>query len=315
MSDFSASFEIAAHFKRAFSTQWNHVLQQKDARFANAAVVESAWQVKDFIWQDFDTVAGRVTTGQRLGDTNPQEITGGARRGAYEEFDIPIIRDGFDNKWLGQQALPDGEIIMAMKAAANRWQDDVFLHALGAASLGGSDPYVTSIAFPAAQKVGVQFGTSGPAANIGLTPWKLLEATRILETNEIDPTTEELYVAITPKQKYDLVQYVADAPNDMWAKIVGEWLTRDAAGMPSKLMGYNVIVSNRLGYVDEANDIRAIYAFAKKAMRISPLTNETNVDRLPGKRYAIQFFSRLAFGAMRAIDKGVVQIACDQSPA
>jgi hypothetical protein len=80
-------------------------------------------------------------------------------------------------------------------------------------------------------------------------------------------------------------------------------------------MGYNVIVSNRLGYVDEANDIRAIYAFAKKAMRVSPLTNETNVDRLPGKRYAIQFFSRLAFGAMRAIDKGVVQIACDQSPA
>lgn len=314
MSDFSASFDIPAHFKRAFSTQWEHVLQQMNNKFSAAGVVEGDWNAKDYIWQDMDTVSGRDVTGQRLGDTNPQEITGGNRRGSQKEFDVPVIRDRWDNKWLDKQALPDGEVVTAMKAAANRWLDDVFIEAAGATVFGGADPYVTPITFPAGQQIGVQFGTS-PAANIGLTPWKILEATKRLEIAEIDPTAEELYLAISPQQKYDLVAFVATSPNDMWAKVVGSWLEQDAAGMPSKLMGYNVISSNRLGFVGAASaDIRACYAFTKKAFKVSPVTQELTIDRLPMKRNALQFFSHLAFGALRVRDAGVIQIACDQSP-
>ena len=316
MSDFSASFDIPTHFKRQFSTQWEHVLQQKNQKFANAGMVESDWNAKDFIWQDLDVVQGRDVTGQRLGDTNPQELSGGNRRGSQSEFDIPVIRDRWDNKWLDKQALPDGEVVTAMKAAANRWLDDVFITAAGATVYGGADPYVTPITFPAAQQIGVQFGTpSGSPVNIGLTPWKLLEATKRLENAEIDPTAEELYLAISPQQKYDLVAFVANSPNDMWAKVVGSWLEQDAAGMPTKLMGYNVISSNRLGYVGATSaDIRAVYAFTKKAFKVSPITQELTIDRLPTKRNAIQFFSHLAFGALRVKDQGVIQIACDQSP-
>lgn len=314
MSDFSTSYDIPGHFKRAFSTQWEHVLQQKQQKFASAGIVDSDWNAKDYIWQDLDVVTGRDVTGQRLGDTNPQELSGGARRGSYSEFDIPVIRDRWDNKWLDKQALPDGDVITAMKAAANRWLDDVFITAAGATVFGGADPYTTPIAFPSAQQIGVTFGTSGPS-NIGLTPWKILEATRLLETAEIDPTMEELYLAISPKQKYDLVSFVATSPNDMWAKVVGSWLEQDAAGMPSKLMGYNVISTNRLGYIGAVSaDIRAVYAFTKSAFKVSPITQELTIDRLPTKRNAIQFFSHLAFGALRVRDAGVVQIACDQSP-
>jgi hypothetical protein len=311
MSDFSASFDIPAHFKRAFSTQWEHVLQQTNNKFSAAGMVEGDWNAKDYIWQDMDTVAGRDVTGQRLGDTNPQEITGGNRRGSQKEFDIPVIRDRWDNKWLDKQALPDGEVVTAMKAAANRWLDDVFIEAAGATVFGGADPYVTPITFPAGQQVGAAFGPSG-ALQSTMTPWKILEATRRLEAADIDPTAEELYLAISPQQKYDLVRFVADAPNDMWAKVVGEWLTRDATGVPAKLMGYNVIMTNRLPTSTGTTDIRLCYAFTKRAFKVSPVTQELTIDRLPTKRNALQFFSHLAFGALRVRDRGVVQIACDE---
>jgi hypothetical protein len=58
-----------------------------------------------------------------------------------------------------------------------------------------------------------------------------------------------------------------------------------------------------------------VYAFTKKAFKVSPITQELTIDRLPMKRNALQFFSHLAFGALRVKDQGVVQIACDQSPA
>jgi hypothetical protein len=77
-------------------------------------------------------------------------------------------------------------------------------------------------------------------------------------------------------------------------------------------MGYNVIMTNRLPTSTGTTDIRLCYAFTKRAFKVSPVTQELTIDRLPTKRNALQFFSHLAFGALRVRDRGVVQIACDE---
>jgi hypothetical protein len=206
-------------------------------------------------------------------------------------------------------------VIATMKAAANRALDDAFIDACDATVYGGQDPYNTAIAFPNASKIGVQFVQPGAtAANVGLTPWKILEATRLLESAEVDPTQEELYLAITPRQKFDMAYYASTAQNDVWGSVIGDWLKQDAKGVPAKLMGYNVIMTNRLKYLDQPNDIRAVYAFARSAFKVSPVSQELTIDRLPEKRNAIQFYSCMSFGALRTYDEKVIQIACDQSP-
>lgn len=312
---FSTPYDIPGHFKRQFSDTWDMVLQQKNQKFASAGLTESGWTAREYIWQDLETVASREVTGQRLGDTNPQELSGSARRGNMRSWDIPVIRDKWDNKWLERQALPDSDVIATMKAAANRALDDAFIDACDATVYGGQDPYNTAIAFPNASKIGVQFvQPNATAINTGLTPWKILEATRLLESAEVDPTQEELYLAITPRQKFDMAYYASTATNDVWGSVIGDWLKQDAKGVPAKLMGYNVIMTNRLRYLDQPNDIRAVYAFARSAFKVSPVSQELTIDRLPEKRNAIQFYSCMHFGALRTYDEKVIQIACDQSP-
>lgn len=313
MSDYSASLDIPAHFKRQFSTSWDMVLQQQNQKFANAGMTAADWTAKDYIWQDLDVVLARETTGQRFGDTNPQEISGGARRGSMRNFDIPVIRDKWDNQWLERQAIPDGDVISTMKAAANRQLDDVFIAAAIADAVGGADPYTTAIPLPDTSKIAVSFvGPGQTAGNYPLTPWKILEATIRLEKAEIDPTQEECYLAISPKQKYELAAYVANATNDYWAEIIGNWLKADSMGTPSKLMGYNVIMTNRLPYV-AASTTRTCVAFTRRAFKVSPIIQSLTIDRLPMKRNAIQFLSQMAFGAMRALDPGVQLIACTET--
>lgn len=313
MSDFSASLQIPEHFKRQFATSWDMVLQQQNQKFANAGIVASNWTAKDYIKHDLDVVLAREVTGQRFGDTNPQEISGGARRGFQRQFDIPVTRDGWDNQWLEQQAIPDGDVITTMKAAANRQLDDVFIASASADALTGADPYTTPIALPDTSKIGVNFiGPGQQAGDYGLTPWKILEATSRFETAEIDPTREEMYLAISPRQKYELAAFVAGSPNDIWAKIVGDWLAADSMGTPAKLMGYNVIMSNRLPFVTSTST-RTVIAFTRRAFTVSPIIQKLTIDRLPMKRNSIQFLSQMSFGAMRIRDAGVQLIACKQS--
>jgi hypothetical protein len=313
MSDYSASLDIPAHFKRQFSTSWDMVLQQQNQKFANAGMTAADWTAKDYIWQDLDVVLARETTGQRFGDTNPQEISGGARRGSMRNFDIPVTRDKWDNQWLERQAIPDGDVISTMKAAANRQLDDVFIAAAIADAVGGPDPYTTAIPLPATSQIAVGYvGPGESAGDKGLTPWKILEATTRFETAEIDPTQEEMYLAISPRQKIELASFIATSPNDYWAEIIGKWLAADSMGTPAKLMGYNVIMTNRLPFVT-ATTTRTCVAFTRRAFKVSPIIQSLTIDRLPMKRNAIQFLSQMAFGAMRALDPGVQLIACKQS--
>ena len=315
MSDYSASLTIPDHFRRQFSTQWEMELQQANQKFASAGTLESAWSSKEYVWTDLDIIEAAETTGQRFGDSNPSDVGGGKRKGYQRQFEVGIKRDQWDNQWLNTQALPDSDIIMNMKAGLNRKMDSVFIEAATAASLGGADPFNTSIALPATSEIAVNYALTGTATNIGLTPYKILEAVKRFETAEVDVEQEELYLAISPRQKLDLVTFGASAPNDIWAKIVGQWLSDSQTGKPTKLMGFNTIISNRLFTTGPAStDVRTCVAFAKSAFKVSPISQRLEIDKLPTKRHALQIMSYAAFGAVRVKDEKVQVIYCDESP-
>jgi hypothetical protein len=159
----------------------------------------------------------------------------------------------------------------------------------------------------------VGYVLSGATTNSGLTPYKILEAVKRFETSEVDVEQEELYLAISPRQKLDLVAFVTDAPNDIWAKIVGQWLADSQTGKPTKLMGFNTIMSNRLA-LDVSTDVRTCVAFTKSAFKVSPISQRLEIDKLPTKRHALQIMSYAAFGAVRVKDEKVQVIYCDESP-
>lgn len=313
MSDYSASLTIPDHFRRQFSATWDSVLQQRNQRFANAGRIESSWSAKEFVWHDLDKIEAVETTGQRFGDSNPTDVSGGARKGYQRQFDVAIKRDQWDQKFLDQWALPDSDIVMEMKSGLNRKLDDVWLDAAVADALGGADPYNTAIPLPNSSKVPVNYILGGTGSNSGLTPYKLLEATKRFAAAEVDLDQEELWLAISPQQRLELVSYVAQAPNEVWARIVGKWLEDSATGKPAKLMGYNVIESNRI-QLDSATDIRTCVAFTKSAFKVSPITQRLQMDVIPTKRHALWIQSYLSFGAVRVVDAKVQLIYCDQSP-
>lgn len=315
MSDYSASLNIPDHFRRQFSTQWEMELQQQNQKFASAGTLESNWSAKEYVWTDLDLIEASETTGQRFGDSNPSDVAGGKRKGYQRQFDVGVKRDQWDQQWLNAQALPDSDIIMNMKAGLNRKLDTVFIEAATSAALGGADPFNTSIALPATSEIAVNYALTGAATNIGLTPYKILEAVKRFEAAEVDTEQEELYLAISPRQKLDLVTFVATAPNDIWAKIVGQWLMDSQTGKPTKLMGFNTIISNRLFTTGPAStDVRTCVAFAKSAFKVSPISQRLEIDKLPTKRHALQIMSYAAFGAVRVKDEKVQVIYCDESP-
>ena len=313
MSDFSASLTIPDHFRRQFAATWAMELQQRNQKFASAGSIESGWSTKEFVWTDLDTTEAQETTGQRFGDSNPSDLGGGKRKGYQRNFEVGIKRDQWDQKWLDASALPDSDVITNMRSGLNRKLDDVFIEAAAADALTGADPYNTALALPATSKVAVDYVLSGAAANSGLTPYKILEATKRLEVAEVDMDNEELYLAITPKQKLDLVAFCAAATNDVWAKVVGSWLSDREQGRITKLMGFNVIMSNRLTKVT-ATDVRTCVAFTKSAFKVSPITQRLEIDKLPTKRHALQLMSYVAFGAVRVSDEKTQLIYCDESP-
>jgi Phage capsid protein len=313
MSDFSPSLSIPDHFRRQMAAVWNQVVQQRNQRFGTAGVLAPDWRAKEYVWSDLDAINATETTGQRFGDTNPQDLTGGKRKGYKREFKVPVIRDKWDAAWMEGAVLPDSDVIMAMKSGLNRALDDVFIEAAIADGLGGADPYNTPIPVPNGSKVPVNYILGGLGVNSGLTPYKILEAKTRLLQQDVDLDEEQLVLAITPKQQLDLVAFANIQTSDIWSRVVGKWIEDTEAGKMTRLMGCEVIMSNRLK-LDVPTDIRTCAVFAKSAFKVSPLHQEMKMDQLPERNHALQIVSYANFGAVRVVDKKTQLIYCDESP-
>lgn len=298
---------IPEHFVRTFETNWNHAVQQMEAKLKESVTMVN-FEGKEYVMTDLKGVSFTERT-VRLGNTDPDEVEAGKRKLSKRDFKCPIIFDRKDKDFLGQLMLPQSEIMDEMRFAWNRQMDELIIAAASATAYGGPDPYVTPITLPSGQKVAVDYVHTGSTANSGMTPWKINEATRIFETNEIYANEEEIFLALSPNEKQDLIVYVQNSPNDVYAKMIAGWLNGDT----DKLMGFRVKETNRLTK-NTSTDIRTCIAWSKRGIHVAPSKFEIRIDELPERDHALQLVAYAEYGAVRRYEERVVEIYSDDSP-
>lgn len=186
-------------------------------------------------------------------------------------------------------------------------RDTWFIQAALADALGGPHPHITPQPFPAGQIIAANFTLRATATELGLTPHKILEVAKRMEVLDIDPTEDTCYLAISPKQKLDLIIYAEKYTNDTYASMVSAWV-KDPT---SKLMGFTPIVTNVLP-LNTATNVRTCVAFCDRAFKMAPTSMRTHFDTLATERHAQQIAHYADMGVFRAKDEYVHQILCDE---
>lgn len=304
----SVAGAIPAHYKRMFEDTFEHVIQQDKKTLANKLTIKN-FKGKEKVYNDLEEVSF-VSRG-RLQNSNPVEVSAHKRKLTKANFMCQVIFDRSDDEFLAELGTPDSEVVEGMRMAWNRELDTATAIAAKATVYGGTtEPYVDEITLPASQLVAVNYVHTGSPANSGLTPYKLLRAMEIFETNEIYPEEREIMLAINPKAKRDLMIYVDAADNETWAGMIAGWLN----GTSKKLFGFTPVMTNRLQN-DSGTDIDTIFAYEKGRgiwMADDPL--EIKMDILPTKQHALQVSAYGQYGFMRRYEETVVTIECDRTP-
>lgn len=302
---------------RTFDTRWELVTQQLTSKLRDRVTVDD-FTGKQKVYNDLNTLAWQEDI-VRMGDSDPQEVTGEKRVLTKRNFSCQAIFDRNDTDFIVKElTTPGSDTEQAMKASWARSMDDMIINAVTATVYGGAEPYTTAIDIAAGQTIAVDYASTPIAAtttNSGLTPLKLMALARVFETNDVmmgentvsgsDPM--KVYLAIGPAQKENLWYYVTAAPNAPWANMVGEFLT----GKSRNLFGFEALVTNRLASTGTV--IRSCVAWSPMGLKIVPDKYTVHVDALPSKKHAIQLSAYTQFGAMRRFEKHVGVILCDES--
>ena len=149
---------------------------------------------------------------------------------------------------------PQGAYVQSAVAALNRQSDEDFLTAFfGDAKTGETGSTTTS--FTSGNQVSV---SEGAGAATGLNVEKLRAAQEILLASDINLDAEDIYIAVSPKQRDDLLaltQVVSTDFNDRPVLVDGRL---------TKFLGMNIIVSNYLPV--DSNDYRRLPVWVKSGM-------------------------------------------------
>jgi hypothetical protein len=297
----SIAHSIPEEFRREFTNNLEHEIQQVHSKFSSRIKVEG-FDGKECVYNSMEPREFKTRSG-RLQQSAPTEAELHARKLTKVPFYDQAIFDKWDKEFLGKLALPDSETIQAMKAAYARLIDTQVCIAADATVYGGEEPYVTAIDLPSSQKVGVSVG----ATNSHLNTAKLRAAMQVFEENDIYPEEEEIILAMNPKAKDALIAELEGGTNDVWSNMIGRWLE----GKDSKLFGFTTIMTNRLQNV--TGNIDTLFAYsAKRGIYMAPEKLEVHMDVLPTQQHALQISSYATLGFMRRFEKGVVAIACDR---
>lgn len=216
------------------------------------------------------------------------------------DFSIAQQLDQFDLLRLINR--PQGALMETASHAIGRRWDDVIIDAFHSAALTGTRGG-TSTSLPAGQTVAVNFRAS---QDVGITVAKIIEAKRILMTNEVDVETDSLYIALDAIQMAKLLNEVPIIHRDYNSSPA-----LDGDGMIRKWLGFTFIHSERIN-VDSNSDLE-VPAWAKSGMCFCTwngmYTKVSQRDDLESQPW--QVYSRSTFGATRIEEKMVVKLLCD----
>jgi hypothetical protein len=286
------STQITTAFVSQFSSNIQMLSQQMGSLLRNAVDVETVTGEKAF----FDQVgsAAAVLRTSRHADTPLIETPHSRRMVTMSDYEYADLIDDQDKVRLLVD--PTSTYSRAAAAAMGRAMDDAIISAALGTALTGKDGS-TSTAFATA--------TNQIAAGAtGLTLAKLISAKEILDAGDVDPSIPR-YIVVSPKQITNLLNSTTVTSSDF------NTVKALAMGEINSFVGFNFIVSNRLGV--DGSSARRVIAFAGDGIKLA-IGREpvARIDERADKSYATQIYYAMTLGSTRMEEKKVVEVLCTE---
>ncbi len=295
------SFQVDQALVQAYRANIEIKFQQMGSRMRQ--YVRNETQHAEFEFYDRIASVDAVEVLTRHGDTPLISTPHDRRRVGLRDFDFADLIDNKDK--IRMLADPTSSYVTNAVYALGRAQDDVLIQAaFGTAYTGKTG--ATSVTFPSASEVAVDFVESGTAANSNLTIGKLRRVRYLLDKAEATTDSEyDLCAVVDPSQVQSLLRTteVTNADyNTVKALVNGEIDT---------FMGFRFCKSNRLSVT---SNIRETIFFERQGLLLAT-GQEIKVDVGPrrDKRNSIQVYVCGSFGASRMWEEKVLRVKCDET--
>ena len=289
------SNQITTAFVQQYSSNVQMLSQQMGSVLRGVVDVESVTGKSAFFDQVGKTTA--VVRSSRHADTPQIDTPHSRRRVTLADYEWADLIDNADKVRLLID--PTSSYAKAAAAAMGRAMDDVIIAALGGTAYTG-ETGSTSVALPAAQK------PYSSSQSDGLTITKLLEAKRLLDAADVDPSLQR-YLVCGPKQIGDLLGTTQVTSSDF------NTVKALAQGQVDSFLGFQFIVTNRLKLDATNTDDRLAYAFTSDAIKLAIGQDVlARIDERADKSYSTQVYYAMSIGATRMEEEKVVEIACDE---
>jgi hypothetical protein len=289
------SSQITTSFVEQYKNNVQLLSQSMGSKLRGAVDIESVQANNAFFEQIGSTAAIKRTS--RHGDTPQIDVPHARRRVSLEDYEWADLVDESDK--VRMLIDPTSTYARAAAAAMGRSMDDVIITALGGtASTGVSG--ATSTALPSAQK---PFSSS---QSDGMTVAKLLEAKKLMDLADVDPSLKR-YVVCSPTQISDLLNTTEVKSSDF------NTVKALAQGTVNSFLGFEFIMSNRLSLDATNTDDRLCYAFTEDAIKLAVGKDVmAKISERADKSYSTQVYYCMSIGAVRMEEVKVVEIACDE---
>jgi hypothetical protein len=289
------SNQITTAFVQQYSSNVQMLSQQMGSLLRGVVDVESVVGKNAFFDQVGKTTAQLRTS--RHADTPQLDTPHSRRRVSLADYEWADLIDNADKVRLLID--PTSSYAKAAAAAMGRAMDDVVIAALGGTSYTG-ETGSTSVALPSAQK------PYSASQSDGLTITKLLEAKKILDLADVDPSLPRFFLC-GPRQISNLLGTTQITSSDF------NTVKALAQGQIDSFLGFKFIVSNRLAFDATNADDRLCYAFTSDAIKLAVGQDVlARIDERADKSYSTQVYYAMSIGATRMEEEKVVEIACDE---
>ena len=289
------SNQITTAFVQQYSSNVQMLSQQMGSLLRGVVDVESVVGKNAFFDQVGKTTA--VLRTSRHSDTPQIDTPHSRRRVSLADYEWADLIDNADKVRLLID--PTSSYAKAAAAAMGRAMDDVVIAALGGTSYTG-ETGSTSVSLPSGQK------PYSASQSDGLTITKLLEAKKILDLADVDPSLPRFFLC-GPRQISNLLGTTQITSSDF------NTVKALAQGQIDSFLGFKFIVSNRLPFDATNADDRLCYAFTSDAIKLAVGQDVlARIDERADKSYSTQVYYAMSIGATRMEEEKVVEIACDE---
>ncbi|MBX9697869.1 MAG: hypothetical protein K2X74_00475 [Acetobacteraceae bacterium] len=301
------STQIDRAYVNQFRANFDMLVQQMESRLITAVTTDTL--NGEFGYRDqLDGVMPERRT-SRHAPTRFTEVPHARRRFHAEDWEMGEMIDKQDTARM--LTSPQSAYASLFAMGFSRQRDKTILDAMFAdASTGKAG--ATTVAFPAAQQIAVDYVETGSATNSSITLGKLRRALEIL--GDVGADDDELYIACRRREISALLRTVEYGSYDY--NTARPLL--DGGKGSKRFMGLNwIVLPNRIKgstltmFSTDGSGHFRIPVWSKKGVLYAPL-RETEIDAMPNPERGgnTSLIGHASFGAARLEEERVVEIKC-----